>query len=73
MNSEGINVVYKGMKCRLYKSYISEDYGPLVMIVSSKDINKAYELGFECIGYPTEIAKIISENEYNILSTKGYL
>ena len=58
-------VEYKGIKCTLYKSYMTEDDGPLVKIVDSKDIDKAYELGFECVGHPTEIVKYISEEEYN--------
>ena len=73
MNSENIKVVYKGMKCRLYKSYMAKDDGPLVMIESNKDIEKAYKLGFNCIGYPTEVAKYITEDEYNLLNTKGFI
>ena len=38
------------------------------MITSSDDIEKAYSLGFTCIGYPTEIAKEISIEEYESLA-----
>ena len=57
-------VNYSGIKCFLYKSYMAEEDGPLVKIVDSRDIDKAYDLGFECIGYPTELVKYISEEEY---------
>lgn len=59
-----------GMKCKVFKSYMTEDSGPLIMITSSDDIEKAYNLGFTCIGYPTEVAKEISIEEYESL-TKG--
>ncbi|MBQ8296174.1 MAG: hypothetical protein IJX77_00145 [Ruminococcus sp.] len=57
-----------GMKCRVFKSYIIGDSRPLIMITSSDDIEKAYSLGFTCIGYPTEIAKEISIEEYESLA-----
>jgi len=67
MKSEVVNVTYKGIKCRMFKSYIKENDGPWLLIISSDDIDKAYKLGFDCIGYPDEIAKQISEEEYKIL------
>ena len=57
-------VEYKGIKCDLYKSYMAEDDGPLVKILNPADIDKAYELGFECVGHPDEIVYYISEEEY---------
>jgi len=68
-----MNVKYKGMTCKLLKYYISKGDGPYVMIINSYDIKKAYEMGFDCLGYPTEIAKKISIYEYHKLKTKAYI
>ncbi|ORX75229.1 hypothetical protein BCR32DRAFT_297016 [Anaeromyces robustus] len=68
-----IKVYYNGMKCRMFKSYYKENDGPWLMILSSTDINKAYQLGFDCMGYPSEIAKKITEEEYNTLISLLYL
>ena len=46
---------------------MTENDGPLMKLVNSKDIDKAYALGFECVGHPTEIVKYISEDEYKLL------
>lgn len=70
---ETVYVQYKGMRCKLFKCYLSKDDGPLVMITSSADLKKAYDMGFHSIGYPDEVAKKISEEEYNILSRSGRL
>lgn len=59
---------YLGMKCKVFKSYLTEDIRPLIMITSSDDIEKAYDLGFTCIGYPTEVVKEISIEEYKSLA-----
>ncbi len=48
------SVVYKGIECTLYKFYMAEDDGPLVRIINAKDIDRAYALGFKCVGYPDE-------------------
>lgn len=66
-------VTYKGMKCRLYDTYLAEDDGPLVKICNSKDIDKAYSLGFQGVGYPDEIVKKVTEDEYEVLCKKGYI
>lgn len=60
-------VLYKGLKCTLHKSYLTEDDGPLVRIYSGADVRKAVELGFECAGYPDEMVEYISEEKYNDL------
>lgn len=65
------NIKYKEIDCYLYKSYMCENDGPLIKIIHSKDIDKAYELGFECIGHPSEIVKYITQDEFNILNTIG--
>ncbi|WP_294476388.1 hypothetical protein [uncultured Ruminococcus sp.] len=41
-------VRYEGLKCILYETYMNDDR-PLVKIISPKDIDAAYALGFECI------------------------
>lgn len=56
-------VLYEGMKCYLTK-YKDSHY---VQIVEPKDKDKAYKNGFECMGYPTEIVKKITQEEYNNL------
>lgn len=60
-------VTFEGMKCTLIENYFCEGDGPYVKIVELKDIDKAYEKGFECMGHPTEIMKKISQDEYNVL------
>ena len=62
-----MKVKYKGMECELFENYISDNDGPTVRICSFSDIEKAYSLGFKCFGYPNEICKRISEEEYIIL------
>ena len=37
-------VIYKGLKCFLYETYMNDDR-PLVKIIDTKDINAAYALG----------------------------
>jgi len=66
-------VKYNGLKCTLYKNYMLEGDGPLVKVVSAMDISKAYEMGFECVGYPTEVVKYLSDEEYNTLLECGRL
>ena len=57
-------VTYQGMKCTLHKTYTTDTDGPLVKITDPKDIDAAYALGFECVGYPDEIVKYLSKEEY---------
>ena len=58
------DILYKGIPCKLYDEYMGPGDGPLVMVKYPEDIEKAYEMGFECIGHPTEVVKYISEEEY---------
>jgi len=60
-------VIYKGLKCILYETYMNDDRS-LVKITDSKDIDAAYALGFECIGYPDEIVKYLTKEELAELS-----
>ena len=55
-------VIYRGLKCFLYETYMNDDR-PLVKITDSKGIDAAYALGFECISYPDEIVKYLTEEE----------
>ena len=59
---------YRGIKCVVLKSYFSEKDDPLLRLVGPKDKQKAYALGFECVGYPDEIVKYITEEEYKKLT-----
>ena len=58
---------YHGMKCKVYRHYLTEDSEPLVMITNPADLEKAYAMGFSCIGYPNEVAKEITVSEYDLL------
>ena len=59
---------YRGIKCVVLKSYFSKKDGPLLRIANPKDKQKAYALGFKCIGYPNEIVKYITKEEYKKLT-----
>ena len=59
---------YCGIRCVVLKSYFLEKDGPLLRLVDPKDKQKAYALGFECVGYPDEIVKYITEEEYKKLT-----
>ena len=67
------NVIYKGIECTLFENYPAEDSGPCVRIIHSKDIDKAYECGFDCVGYPDEIVKCLTADEYEYLMANGEL
>jgi len=45
-------------------SVVMNDDRPLVKITDPKDIDDAYALGFECIGYPDEIVRYLTEEEF---------
>jgi hypothetical protein len=47
---------------------MAEDDGSLVKILNPVDIDKAYELGFECIGYPDEVVKYLTDEEFKQLA-----
>ena len=55
---------YRDIKCVVLKSYFSEKDDPVLRIVNPKDKQKAYSLGFKCMGHPNEIMKYITEEEY---------
>ena len=61
--TKSLFVIYKGLKCILYKTYMNDNDRPLVKILDPKDIDTAYSLGFECTGYPDEIVKYLSDEE----------
>lgn len=61
------NVIYQGIPCILYYEYLKPGDGPLVKVKNSADLEKAYELGFECVGHPTEVVKYISKEEWEAI------
>lgn len=65
--NENRKVIYKEIECTLFESYLADDSGPCVKIIHSEDIDKAYECGFECVGYPNEIVKYLTADEYECL------
>lgn len=64
-------VIYNGMECTLFDSYPGVDGEPIVRINRPQDIDKAYALGFECVGYPDEIVKVVNAKEYEQLLKNG--
>ncbi|WP_028508909.1 hypothetical protein [Ruminococcus sp. NK3A76] len=64
-------VMYNGMECTLYDSYLGIDSGPVVRINSPQDTDKAYALGFECVGFPDELVKPVTAEEYEQLVMTG--
>ena len=56
-------VIYKGIPCELIENYYVEGDGPYLRIVSYKDVDRAYALGFTCMGYPDEVMLRISKEE----------
>ncbi len=63
-------VKYKGMDCELYEHYFTGGDGPYLRIVSPDDLTKAYAEGFECMGYPDEVMKSITREEYQFFKKK---
>ena len=64
---------YHGIKCRVFTNYMTEDSEPMVMITSPEDLQKAHALGFTCIGYPNEVAKEITAEDYELLIRNKYI
>ena len=63
-------VKYKGMVCELYEHYLTDGDGPYLKITSPDDLKKAHAEGFECMGYPDEVMKQITREEFEILKKK---
>ena len=61
-------VIYNGIRCKLFKEYMKEGDGPLVMVMKPEDLDKAYAMGFECIGFPNEVVKYLTDEEYEEIS-----
>ena len=62
-------VIYKGMSCWLLES--EETFPARVQITSPGDLSKAMQEGFNCGGYPNEIMKEVSDDEYACLTRFG--
>lgn len=57
-------VKYKGIVCELYEHYFTDSDGPYLKVKFSSDLERAYELGFKCLGYPDEVMKEITREEF---------
>lgn len=62
-------VLYKNIPCHLAQNWW--DGQPIIQLAEPSFINKALELGFETIGHPNEIVKILTKQEYQLLTTVG--
>ncbi|MBP2619926.1 2-oxoglutarate:acceptor oxidoreductase [Streptococcus panodentis] len=62
-------VKYKGMPCWLLEA--EEPFPARVQLISPDDLSKAIQEGFSCWGYPNEIMKEVSAEEYNCLACFG--
>lgn len=62
-------VIYKGMSCWLLES--EESLPTRVQIISPDDLSKAMQEGFSCWGYPNEIMKEVSTEEFACLTRFG--
>lgn len=62
-------VIYKGMSCWLLE--LEESFPARVQIISPDDLSKAMQEGFGCWGYPNEIMKEVSTEEYACLTRFG--
>ena len=62
-------VIYKGMSCWLLE--LEKPFPARVQIISPDDLSKAMQEGFSCWGYPNEIMKEISAEEYACLTRFG--
>ena len=62
-------VIYKGMSCWLLE--LEESFPARVQIISPDDLSKAMQEGFSCWGYPNEIMKGVSAEEYACLTRFG--
>ena len=48
-------VSYQGIICRLYRGYMDEKDGSLVMSENYSDVDRSFQRGLECIGYPKRL------------------
>ena len=62
-------VIYKGMSCWLLE--LEEPFPVRVQIISHDDLSKAMQEGFRSWGYPNEIMKEVSAEEYACLARFG--
>ena len=62
-------VIYKGMPCWLLE--LEEPFPARVQLISPDDLSKAMQEGFSCWGYPNEIMKEVSTEEYACLTRFG--
>ncbi len=60
-------IIYEDMICELIENYYKPGDGPYLKITSPADIDKAYSLGFTCMGYPNEVMKKLTREEFEKL------
>lgn len=60
-------IIYQGIPCEIIEDYLCPGDGPYLKIRSSEDIDKAYCLGFTCMGYPDEVMKRVSREELGLI------
>ncbi len=65
----GSLVIYKGIACELLPA---EGPFPIrLQILSRDDLSRALQIGFSCWGYPTEIMKEVTPEEFECLQHFG--
>lgn len=62
-------VLYYGLPCYLIEA--ESPFPKRVQILCPKDLKKDENLGFFCWGFPSEVAKEITEEEYDCLCRFG--
>ena len=65
----GSLVIYQGILCELLVA--EEPFPTRLQVISPNDISKAMQVGFSCWGYPTEIMKEVTPEEFDYLQQFG--
>lgn len=68
MKEKNNYIIYHGIPCEIIEDYCRPGDGPYLKIRSSEDIDKAYSLGFTCMGYPDEIMKKVDLGDTGLVS-----
>ncbi len=61
-------IIYHGIPCEIIEDFLCPGDGPYLKIKSADDIDKAYSLGFTCMGYPDEIMKKVDLDDNGLVS-----
>ncbi|WP_081480256.1 2-oxoglutarate:acceptor oxidoreductase [Streptococcus sp. SK643] len=65
----GSLVIYKGITCELLPA--EEPFPIRLRILSRDDLSRDLQIGFSCWGYPTEIMKAVTPEEFECLQHFG--